>query len=553
MARIAYYREWRPRDFDEVVAQEQVVFPLRQSIVKGEIGHAYLFTGTRGTGKTSLARIYAKAVNCLDIRNGNPCNQCAICNGINDGSLIDVVEMDAASHNSVDNIRRMADEVLFAPVTARYKVYIIDEAHMLSGGAFNALLKTLEEPPAHAIFILATTEPHRIPATIISRCQRYDFRRIPLDEVTKRLRIIADHYRIDIADDALRTIAHLAEGTLRDAISLLDQASTGIEGQITRDALLDLVGLMDDDFMAELAEALLLKRVDRLLFLISQLMMSGRDLIQSVIDLARYLRNVLICQITPRPEEMIQVTDRTLHDLRRLAGRIDRKPLINLIQGLSSLLSELRWSPDLRMSLEIGLMRLMGEIPQTACAEEPPTVDENIPKVSDASEPDLSEIEPAQTEPEPEPEETPPVIVPETVQVEGETPATVGEEPIATESVLEHEQLINSWQHILDQLIELGHIDILIMARSSHVSYDGTNWYLNFDGSMQSQYERCSMPDAVRLISKLASEEMKQPVTVITRIINDDTVKTGATAEPEWLGRIRKVCRETDVPLEVEE
>ncbi|NLK01485.1 MAG: DNA polymerase III subunit gamma/tau [Clostridiaceae bacterium] len=627
MARIAYYREWRPQNFDEVVAQEQVVFPLRQSIVKGEVGHAYLFTGTRGTGKTSLARIYAKAVNCLDIRNGNPCNQCAICNAINDGSLLDVVEMDAASHNSVDNIRRMADEVLFAPVTARYKVYIIDEAHMLSGGAFNALLKTLEEPPAHAIFILATTEPHRIPATIISRCQRYDFRRIPLDEVTERLRLIADNYQIDVTDDALRTMAHLAEGTLRDAISLLDQASTGIEGQITRDALLDLVGLMDDEFMAELAEALLLKRVDRLLPLISQLMMSGRDLVQSVIDIARYLRNVLICQITSRPEEMIQVTGRTMRDLRRLAGLIDRKSLITLIQGLSALLGELRWSPDLRMSLEIGLMRLMGEIPQTTCAEDPLTVDEGVPITSGVSEPDISEIEPAQTVPEPE--EIPSVIDPETVSAKGETPGTVdedpampvakdsvefaptpseepipspreepdreqtvpatngeahaydpvddsvdedsaedliaedpaedliaedpAEDPIVREGVMEHDQLINSWQHILDQLIELGHIDILIMARSSHVSYDGTNWYLSFDSSMQSQYERCSMPDAVRILSRLVSEEMKQPVTIITRINNDNTAKTGATAEPEWLSRIRKVCRETDVPLEVEE
>ncbi|MGI6090915.1 MAG: DNA polymerase III subunit gamma/tau [Saccharofermentanales bacterium] len=620
MARIAYYREWRPQNFDEVVAQEQVVFPLRQSVVKGEIGHAYLFTGTRGTGKTSLARIYAKAVNCLDIRNGNPCNQCAICNAINDGSLLDVVEMDAASHNSVDNIRRMADEVLFAPVTARYKVYIIDEAHMLSGGAFNALLKTLEEPPAHAIFILATTEPHRIPATIISRCQRYDFRRIPLDEVTERLRLIADNYQIDVTDDALRTMAHLAEGTLRDAISLLDQASTGIEGQITRDALLDLIGLMDDEFMAELAEALLLKRVDRLLRLISQLTMSGRDLVQSVIDIARYLRNVLICQITPRPEEMIQVTGRTLRDLRRLAGLIDRQPLITLIQGLSALLGELRWSPDLRMSLEIGLMRLMGEIPQTTCVEDPLTVDEDVPITSGASEPDISEIEPVQAVPEPEPEETLSVIAPETASAKGETPGTVdedpampvakdsaelattpseepisspreepdreqtvpatagedhaydpvddsvdedpaedlldedpAEDPIVREGVMEHDQLINSWQHILDQLIELGHIDILIMARSSHVSYDGTNWYLNFDSSMQSQYERCSMPDAVRILGRLVSEEMKQPVTIITRISNDDTAKSGATAEPEWLSRIRKACQETDVPLEVEE
>ncbi|HHV43007.1 MAG TPA: DNA polymerase III subunit gamma/tau, partial [Clostridiaceae bacterium] len=376
MARIAYYREWRPQTFDEVVAQEQVVFPLRQSVVKGAIGHAYLFSGTRGTGKTSLARIYAKAVNCLDIQDGNPCNKCEICVAINEGTLLDVIEMDAASHNSVENIRRMADEVLFAPVYARYKVYIIDEVHMLSGGAFNALLKTLEEPPAHAIFILATTEPHRIPATIISRCQRYDFRRIPQTEVTKRLRLIADSYDIDIADDALITIAALAEGTLRDAISLLDQSATGIEGRITRDSLLNLVGLVDDDFLAEMAEAIITKQVDKILLLVEQLTMSGRDLTQAVIDLARYLRNVLICQISRQPERIIQVTARSLEKLILLSKQIKNKALIDLIQGLSSLLNELRWTPDMRTSLEIGLMRLVGEIPQSTGVDELPSIDE---------------------------------------------------------------------------------------------------------------------------------------------------------------------------------
>ncbi|HZW97937.1 MAG TPA: DNA polymerase III subunit gamma/tau, partial [Bacillota bacterium] len=369
MAKIAFYREWRPQTFDEVVGQEQVVFPLRQSVVKGETGHAYLFTGTRGTGKTSLARIYAKAVNCLNPENGNPCNKCEICAGIDEGTLLDVIEMDAASHNSVENIRRLTDEVLFAPAFARYKVYIIDEAHMLSQGAFNALLKTLEEPPAHAIFILATTEPHRIPATIISRCQRYDFRRIPLTDVTARLRLIADSHKINVTDEALRTMAILAEGTLRDAISLLDQANTGVEGDITRDAVLDLAGLVDDRFLADLANALLSKRIDQLLDLVNLLSLSGRDLIQTTADLARYLRNVLICIISDNPSEMIQATEQSLNNMLHLANLSDIKTLINLIQGLSSLLSELRWTPDLRTSLEIGLIRLLGDVPDSVIAK----------------------------------------------------------------------------------------------------------------------------------------------------------------------------------------
>ncbi len=594
MAKIAFYREWRPQTFDEVVGQEQVVFPLRQSVVKGETGHAYLFTGTRGTGKTSLARIYAKAVNCLNPENGNPCNKCEICAGIDEGTLLDVIEMDAASHNSVENIRRLTDEVLFAPAFARYKVYIIDEAHMLSQGAFNALLKTLEEPPAHAIFILATTEPHRIPATIISRCQRYDFRRIPLTDVTARLRLIADSHKINVTDEALRTMAILAEGTLRDAISLLDQANTGVEGDITRDAVLDLAGLVDDRFLADLANALLSKRIDQLLDLVNLLSLSGRDLIQTTADLARYLRNVLICKISDDSSEMIQVTEQSLNNMLHLANLSDTKTLINLIQGLSSLLSELRWTPDLRTSLEIGLIRLLGDVPDSvlaklhtgnaagtvkSAAESKLPTTEKIVEGSASSEPmqaseealeksESDHSENISTEPMPSLGEAPEKSESDHSENISAEPMPASEEaPEKSESdhsedmagelessaVLAHEQLITHWTNVLNELNELGNIDILIMARSSRVSYDGTDWYLDFDSSMNSQYERCSMPDATRLLCRLVSQEMQQPVKVIIRQNKDAANNSGATAEPEWLSRIRKVCQDTDVPLEVEE
>jgi DNA polymerase III subunit gamma/tau len=594
MAKIAFYREWRPQTFDEVVGQEQVVFPLRQSVVKGETGHAYLFTGTRGTGKTSLARIYAKAVNCLNPENGNPCNKCEICAGIDEGTLLDVIEMDAASHNSVENIRRLTDEVLFAPAFARYKVYIIDEAHMLSQGAFNALLKTLEEPPAHAIFILATTEPHRIPATIISRCQRYDFRRIPLTDVTARLRLIADSHKINVTDEALRTMAILAEGTLRDAISLLDQANTGVEGDITRDAVLDLAGLVDDRFLADLANALLSKRIDQLLDLVNLLSLSGRDLIQTTADLARYLRNVLICKISDDSSEMIQVTEQSLNNMLHLANLSDTKTLINLIQGLSSLLSELRWTPDLRTSLEIGLIRLLGDVPDSvlaklhtgnaagtvkSAAESKLPTTEKIVEGSASSEPmqaseealeksESDHSENISTEPMPSLGEAPEKSESDHSENISAEPMPASEEaPEKSESdhsedmagelessaVLAHEQLITHWTNVLNELNELGNIEILIMARSSRVSYDGTDWYLDFDSSMNSQYERCSMPDATRLLCRLVSQEMQQPVKVIIRQNKDAANNSGATAEPEWLSRIRKVCQDTDVPLEVEE
>ena len=235
MSYLALYREWRPKTFDEVVEQKQAVYALRQSVINRQIGHAYLFSGTRGTGKTTLAKIFSRAINCLSPQEGNPCNECELCRAILAGSLMDVIEMDAASNNSVDNIRRICDEVVFMPSQAKYKVYIIDEVHMLSTGAFNALLKTLEEPPAHAVFILATTEPHRLPATILSRCQRYEFRRIPQEGIAARLSEIALSDHISIAKPALDAIAVFADGAMRDAISLLDQAKSSIAGTIERE------------------------------------------------------------------------------------------------------------------------------------------------------------------------------------------------------------------------------------------------------------------------------------------------------------------------------
>jgi len=424
-------------------------------------------------------------------------------------------------------------------------------------------------------------------------------------------------------------MAVLAEGTLRDAISLLDQANTGVEGDISRDAVLNLVGLVDDQFLADLADALLSKRIDQLLDLVNRLSLSGRDLIQTVVDLARYLRNVLVCKISDNPAEMIQITEQSLNNMLRLANFSDTKTLTKLIQGLSALLSELRWTPDLRTSLEIGLIRLLGEIPDSTIANlrsgnstvtvkvasegELPTSDKTVevtaqPETQVSGLPDNEEppakaklVEgdklmatldepPAEAEPDrsvemtdepeqiveaaaqPEPQvsglpdiEEPPA---KAILVEGDKlMATLDEPPAEAEpersvemtdepepsQVMDHEQLIIHWNNVLNELNELGHIDILIMARSSRVGYDGTNWYLNFDSSMNSQFERCSMPDATRLLCRLVSQEMKQPVEVVIRKSPDAANNIGATAEPEWLSRIRKVCQETDVPLEVEE
>jgi DNA polymerase-3 subunit gamma/tau len=361
MSYLALYREWRPKNFDEVVEQKQAVYALRQAVINNQIAHAYLFSGTRGTGKTTLAKIFSRAINCLNPQDGNPCNECQICKGILDGSLMDVVEMDAASNNSVDNIRRICDEVVFMPSLAKYKVYIVDEVHMLSTGAFNALLKTLEEPPAHAVFILATTEPHRLPATILSRCQRYDFRRIPLEGITARLKEISAADNIQLTDEALEAIASFADGAMRDAISLLDQARASIPGKIERNDVLALAGITQDDFMMEMSEAVLEGKISTILRGIDELVMSGRDLSRFVTDLAQFFRNLLICQVSKQPERLIQATDQTISSMKQLSAQTRYKHLIKLIQALSELNSDLKWSSDTRTALEVGLIRIVSE------------------------------------------------------------------------------------------------------------------------------------------------------------------------------------------------
>jgi DNA polymerase III subunit gamma/tau len=373
-------------NFDEIVEQEHAVSALRQSVISGKIGHAYLFCGTRGTGKTSIAKVFSRAINCLHPVNGNPCNECEICRGVIDGSLLDVIEMDAASNNSVDNIRRICDEVMFMPAKAKYKVYIIDEVHMLSTGAFNALLKTLEEPPAHAVFLLATTEPHRIPATILSRCQRYDFRRISNESIVKRLSHIAEKQNIAIESDALSAIATIGDGALRDSVSLLDQVSTTSNGKtITRDDILRITGIVDEAFLNRFATAILEGRAADLLPLCRELFMDGRDLIRFTLDLTQYFRNILVTQVSSNPQSLIESTSAAIAAMKALGQRTDSTVILFFISRLSDLVNELKWSPSPRTSFEITMLRLASRGNKIAPPIIPPVAGTPAPAPAPAS------------------------------------------------------------------------------------------------------------------------------------------------------------------------
>lgn len=355
------YREWRPRTFDEVVGQTFVVRALRQAVINADPSHAYLFCGTRGTGKTSLAKIFARAINCLNPDElGNPCNSCEVCTGILNDSLLDVVEMDAASNNSVDNIRKITDEVLFLPTLAKYKVYIIDEVHMLSTAAFNALLKTLEEPPAHVIFILATTDPQRIPATILSRCQRYDFKRIPEDLMHDRLREIADYHHIDIDDGAIHVIINQSEGALRDAISLLDQARSVYPDQpIDREDILSMTGVVNDQLLETVVLALYKGDTDSVLEAIQKLLLEGGDLQAFVTSLSSYYRDLLVCKTTRNPATFIMRPQSSLETMQKLAKVYAQAGIIRQISHLADLQNRMKISRNPRITLEVGLIEML--------------------------------------------------------------------------------------------------------------------------------------------------------------------------------------------------
>jgi len=358
MSYIALYREWRPRVFEDVVEQEHVVRSLRNSIKTGRIAHAYLFCGTRGTGKTTLAHIFSRAINCLNPNGGDPCNQCDICRGIISGSILDVIEIDAASNNSVDDVRTIRDEVVYTPSQAKYKVYIIDEVHMLSTGAFNALLKTLEEPPAHVVFILATTEPHKLPATILSRCQRYDFRRISLDSIIGRLTQISEAGGVTLQPEAARLIARMSEGAMRDAISILDQCISMGGKDISYDEVLSVIGVVNDTFIGDVVDALIERNSGTILEQVENLVMGGKDIKHFSSELVFYFRNLLICKITQKPEEVIEVPTDTMARMKNQCTGFSQDEIIYMIKELSQLEAGLKWATYPRVMLEVSLIKL---------------------------------------------------------------------------------------------------------------------------------------------------------------------------------------------------
>ncbi len=359
MSYVALYRKFRPPVFEDVKGQDHIVTTLKNQIKSDRVGHAYLFCGTRGTGKTSVAKILARAVNCEHPVDGSPCGECDMCKEIAAGNSMNVIEIDAASNNGVDNVREIIDEVSYSPTKGKKKVYIIDEVHMLSTGAFNALLKTLEEPPSYVIFILATTEVQKLPITILSRCQRYDFHRITIDTIEARLREVVDAEGIQVEDRALRYVAKTADGSMRDSLSLLDQCIAFNYGEeLTYDKVLNVLGAVDTEVFSRLFNALYHQDINAALTLLSDIVIQGRELSQFVNDFVWYLRNLMLVQASDQMEDVIDISSDNLVALKEQASEADTDTILRYISVFSELSSQIRYAAQKRILIEITLIKL---------------------------------------------------------------------------------------------------------------------------------------------------------------------------------------------------
>lgn len=359
MSYTALYRKFRPQEFEDVKGQEHIVTTLKNQIKADRLGHAYLFCGTRGTGKTTVAKIFARAVNCEHPEDGSPCGNCPSCKAIAGGVSMNVIEIDAASNNGVDNIREIREEVAYSPTEGKYKVYIIDEVHMLSIGAFNALLKTLEEPPSYVIFILATTEAHKIPITILSRCQRYDFRRITIGTIGERLTELMGQEQIAVEPKAIRYIAKAADGSMRDALSLLDQCIAFYLGQeLTYDRVLEVLGAVDTEVFSKMLRKIMEKDISGVIAQLEELLIQGREPGQFVTDFTWYLRNLLLLQSSDNMEDVLDISSDNLVLLKEEAKMVDTAELMRYIRVFSELSSQIRYATQKRVLMEIALIKL---------------------------------------------------------------------------------------------------------------------------------------------------------------------------------------------------
>ncbi len=480
----AFYRKYRPSTFTDVVGQEHITKTLENAVKTGKTSHAYLFTGSRGTGKTSCAKILAKAVNCINSHDGNPCNECEICKGIDSGAILDIIEIDAASNNGVDNIRDLREEANFTPANAKYRVYIIDEVHMLSIGAFNALLKTLEEPPAHVIFILATTEVHKLPSTILSRCQRFDFKRIPPEAIAGRLKEVAVKENLDLSDDGAMLIARIADGAMRDALSLLDRCSSH-NGLIDSAAVANSAGLAGREYIFELCDCVLEKNAAKALEIVNKLYNDSCDMERLITELTSHFRNLMISKAVTNFQDMIICADGEIEIIRKQSAKTTLATIMSCIDILTVSASSMKQGANRRTSAELCIIKLctpsldgdLNAILRRLSELESMVASGNITVKTEASavissQPKVEEKPVPKTESKPEPvpeKEEAPLPEPPPVQEEKQAPQNTGTAPFG------------KWPEVLERLFSQDKSLIAMLTGSS--AFIHNDKYLLIKGS----------------------------------------------------------------------
>jgi len=550
MSYLALYRKWRPSVFEDVVEQEHVVKTLKYSVSSGHIAHAYLFCGTRGTGKTTMAHILSRAINCLNPQDGNPCNECEICRGIISGSILDVLEIDAASNNSVDNIREIRDEVVYAPSRAKYKVYIIDEVHMLSTGAFNALLKTLEEPPGHVVFILATTEPHKLPATILSRCQRFDFRRISIDSIVKRLNVIATANDVTIDNDALKLIARKSDGALRDAISILDQCMSSGSKNISYDDVLSLIGIVNESFMSDFVQAIKEHNTGKILQLIDKLVMDGKDIGQFTSDLILYYRNLLMCKVSDDPSGIIDASKETIRQMKTLCNDMDRDEIIYIIKELSQLESDFKWALHPRVLLEVSLVRICeNEVSQfnkdiitrlSALERKINNLDLNQQPVKKAVITEDASLKQDEREEKPK---------------KAASKVSKAKEPTSQKEAKPKIKYLDMWDEVLNELKNCGRMKLYaFLLGTKAVKLDDRIIGIVFGESQKNNKSECSKAENIEIIEEVAGKILGQEIKV--KCIDEDAIAVGSKSNPpdesdEVVEKAQELAEKLNVPLNI--
>ena len=517
MSYTALYRKFRPTTFEDVKGQDHIVTTLRNQIKAGRIGHAFLFTGTRGTGKTTSAQILARAVNCEAPEGGNPCGECSMCRSIAAGTSMNVIEIDAASNNGVDNIREIIEEVRYSPTEGKYKVYIIDEVHMLSAGAFNALLKTLEEPPSYVIFILATTEVHKIPITILSRCQRYDFRRITVEEITGRLKELTTAENLSVEDRALRYVATAADGSMRDAISLLDQCVAFYLGEtLTYDKVLEVLGTVDVSIFGKLMAHIRTGNVTECLRLLDEIVARGRELTQFTVDFTWYLRNLLLAKASEELMDTMEIpTDYREAFLQEVhANESDR--LVRFIRIFSELTNQIRYASQKRVLVEVALIKLCKpqmEQEQDALADRLARVEEALENGVVAVRQNAGAVAEEATEPQEEVQRNYPVALPEDItevaknwqQIASKLPGSIKVSlSSARPSVGEGNQLLLVFTEAFDkEFMEQGdHMDIIKNSIRAQIQKE-----VEVQAVLATSQKEANMyPDITKMIKKVPVE-----------------------------------------------